>query len=114
MSSWESSRGASALCLIPASLALNDGGERSGPTGSTAYNLAAGGPVISPEVDALVVTPICPHSLSQRPIILPGRDVVAVRLAEGEKRTTDIQVTLDGQIRRARFSRFPPGCRAAT
>ncbi|MCE5248042.1 MAG: NAD(+)/NADH kinase [Candidatus Polarisedimenticolia bacterium] len=67
------------------------------PTGSTAYNLAAGGPLVCPSVDALVATPICPHSLSQRPLILPGNAKVSIRLAEGQP-ATDIVVTLDGQV----------------
>ncbi|RMG46213.1 MAG: NAD(+) kinase [Acidobacteria bacterium] len=67
------------------------------PTGSTAYNLAAGGPVVVPRVDALVATPICPHSLSQRPLILPGSARVTVTLAEGQG-AADVQVTLDGQV----------------
>ncbi len=66
------------------------------PTGSTAYNLAAGGPVVVPGVEALVITPICPHSLSQRPIIVPGRCRVTIRLAEGQA-ATNVRVTLDGQ-----------------
>ncbi len=66
------------------------------PTGSTAYNLAAGGPVVVPGVEALVITPICPHSLSQRPIIVPGGSAVTVRLAEGQS-ATNVRVTLDGQ-----------------
>ncbi len=66
------------------------------PTGSTAYNLAAGGPVVVPGVEALVITPICPHSLSQRPIIVPGRCRVTIRLAEGQA-STNVRVTLDGQ-----------------
>jgi NAD+ kinase len=67
------------------------------PTGSTAYNLAAGGPIVVPEVDALVATPICPHSLSQRPIILPGHCTIAVALPE-EESSADVQMTLDGQV----------------
>ena len=67
------------------------------PTGSTAYNLAAGGPLVYPGVDALVITPICPHSLSQRPIIVPGTAKITVKLADGE-RTSDVQMTLDGQL----------------
>ena len=67
------------------------------PTGSTAYNLAAGGPLVVPAVDALIATPICPHSLSQRPLILPGEAVVTVRLPDGAK-DDHVQVTLDGQV----------------
>jgi len=67
------------------------------PTGSTAYNLAAGGPVVVPHVDALLATPICPHSLSQRPLILPGSARLTVTLAEGQG-AAGVQVTLDGQI----------------
>jgi NAD+ kinase len=57
------------------------------PTGSTAYNLAAGGPILHPEVDALVVTPICPHSLTSRPFIFPDK--------------RKIQFTVQGQKARA-------------
>lgn len=67
------------------------------PTGSTAYNLAAGGPIVVPEVDALVATPICPHSLSQRPIIVPGSSEMAVALSDDEA-ARDVQMTLDGQV----------------
>jgi NAD+ kinase len=67
------------------------------PTGSTAYSLAAGGPIVVPSVDALVVAPICPHSLSQRPIIVPGSSTITVCLAEGQS-SLDVQVTLDGQV----------------
>jgi NAD+ kinase len=74
-----------------------DGLILSTPTGSTAYSLAAGGPVVCPEVDALLATPICPHSLSQRPIILPGDAELTIALADG-RGGTDVQVTLDGQV----------------
>jgi len=50
------------------------------PTGSTAYNLSAGGPLLKPELGALVITPICPHSLSHRPIVISGDDSVTLRL----------------------------------
>ncbi len=67
------------------------------PTGSTAYNLAAGGPLLLPGVDALIVNPICPHSLSQRPLILPGSAKIAVCLAD-RRDDGSVQVTLDGQV----------------
>lgn len=67
------------------------------PTGSTAYNLAAGGPLLVPGVDALTVTPICPHSLSQRPLVVPGDARLSVRLAEGSG-ADGVYVTIDGQV----------------
>jgi len=64
------------------------------PTGSTAYSLAAGGPIVNPEVDAIVVSPICPHSLADRPLLLPADVVIRVRLLSEDQ---DIVLTLDGQ-----------------
>jgi len=64
-------------------------------TGSTAYNLAAGGPIVDPEVDAFVLTPIAPHTLTNRPVVIPGTSSVEVRpIAENPE---DIYVTYDGQ-----------------
>jgi NAD+ kinase len=66
------------------------------PTGSTAYNLAAGGPIVHPVVDALVLTPIAPHTLTNRPVIIPADAVVEVQpLVESE--SDDVFVTYDGQ-----------------
>ncbi|MCL2674746.1 MAG: NAD(+)/NADH kinase [Defluviitaleaceae bacterium] len=59
-----------------------DGVLVSTPTGSTAYNLSAGGPLLKPELGALVITPICPHSLSHRPIVISGDDVISLRIAD--------------------------------
>ncbi len=65
------------------------------PTGSTAYNLAAGGPIVHPLVDALVLTPIAPHTLTNRPIVIPASTVVEVQpLVES---ADDVFVTYDGQ-----------------
>ncbi len=65
------------------------------PTGSTAYSLSAGGPIIHPTIHCFVLTPICPHTLSNRPIALPDNVVVTVRLTS---RSEDVSLTLDGQI----------------
>ena len=67
----------------------------SSPTGSTAYNLAAGGPILHPTLEAVVLTPICPHMLTNRPLVISDRSTIEVRLRaarEGEAHTT-----LDGQ-----------------
>jgi NAD+ kinase len=66
------------------------------PTGSTAYNLAAGGPIVHPAVDALVLTPIAPHTLTQRPIVIPASSQVEVR-PNIDSDADDIFVTYDGQ-----------------
>jgi NAD+ kinase len=50
------------------------------PVGSTGYSLSAGGPVVDPSMDAIILTPVCPHSLSMRPVIVPGNQVVRVRV----------------------------------
>lgn len=65
-------------------------------TGSTAYNLSAGGPIVHPDLDALVITPIAPHTLTQRPLVLPGSAAIALRPVI--EPLSDIVVTFDGQI----------------
>lgn len=57
---------------------LADGIIISTPTGSTAYGMAAGGPVLSPDVDAIVIVPICPHTFSARPIVVSGNDKIKI------------------------------------
>jgi NAD+ kinase len=64
------------------------------PTGSTAYNLSAGGPILYPTLDVMVVTPICPHALTNRPIVLALDSVVEIRL---EGPSEKVYLTLDGQ-----------------
>ncbi|MCB4757675.1 MAG: NAD(+)/NADH kinase, partial [Elusimicrobia bacterium] len=66
------------------------------PTGSTAYSLSAQGPVVHPEVEALVLTPICAHSFTQRPVVFPGRHTLELRVHDASHRH-DVQLCLDGQ-----------------
>jgi len=71
------------------------------PTGSTAYNLSAGGPIISPKMQAVVITPICPHSLSFRPIVISAEstiEVLGIRVNEGTTLSIDGQVSLSLSI----------------
>ena len=64
------------------------------PTGSTAYSLAAGGPVIHPDVPGIILTPICPFTLTNRPLIVPDSIQISLKLAKG---AFDIKLTFDGQ-----------------
>ncbi|MBT8488484.1 MAG: NAD(+)/NADH kinase [Gemmatimonadetes bacterium] len=97
--------------VTPLTLSVGDGGDHdameevgsfaadgvivSTPTGSTAYSMSAGGPIITPDVDAIVVTPICPHSLAVRPLVLPAHRTVCVGSLEPEAQH---QLTVDGQV----------------
>ena len=65
------------------------------PTGSTAYSLSAGGPIVLPHVSCLCLTPICPHTLTYRPVIVPDTSVVEVRCLSGDHMA---YLTIDGQI----------------
>ena len=72
-----------------------DGLVISTPTGSTAYSLSAGGPIVDPSVQCFLVTPICPHTLNIRPMIIPGSSRVAVDSVE---RAENLVLTADGQV----------------
>lgn len=85
---------------------FGDGVIVSTPTGSTAYSLAAGGPIVQPGVDVLVVTPICPHTLNQRPLILSAEG--SLTLTPSFKNEADRAIaSIDGQINLT----LPPGAR---
>jgi NAD+ kinase len=66
------------------------------PTGSTAYSLAAGGPILDPELEALIINPICPFTLSHRPMVLPAREPVTIGVEEGQR--SGVLLTVDGQV----------------
>jgi NAD+ kinase len=71
-----------------------DGVIISSPTGSTAYSLSAGGPIVHPTMECLIVTPICPHTLAVRPFVIPASRKVTVRAAVPDQ---DLILTVDGQ-----------------
>lgn len=66
------------------------------PTGSTAYNLSAGGPILYPTMESCILTPICPFTLTNRPIILPDSHRIAIRM--GKESEEKVSLTLDGQV----------------
>ena len=65
------------------------------PTGSTGYSLSANGPIIHPLVDCLVITPICPHTLTNRPIVVAADSLITVKI---NSKNEDVYLTLDGQV----------------
>jgi NAD+ kinase len=71
-----------------------DGMIVSTPTGSTAYNLSAGGPIVYPTMSAILLTPICPHMLSNRPVVLPDNQAIELTIVAGDE---EVYLTLDGQ-----------------
>jgi NAD+ kinase len=74
---------------------LGDGVIISTPTGSTAYSLAAAGPIVYPTMDSILITPICPHTLTHRPLVIPEQATVEFIL---ESKESDVRLTLDGQV----------------
>ncbi len=66
------------------------------PSGSTAYNISAGGPIVLPQLDVITLTPVCPHSLSARPVIIGGKQVITFDLTQNRKQ---IALDIDGQRR---------------
>ncbi len=71
-----------------------DGVIISTPSGSTAYSLSAGGPVVTPEIEALIITPICPHTMSNRPLVLMPKESLSIELSRGGD---EVDVAFDGQ-----------------
>jgi NAD+ kinase len=65
------------------------------PTGSTAYSLSAGGPIVHPSMSAILLTPICPHTLSNRPVVVPGDSVVDLLFPRADR---GVMLTIDGQV----------------
>ncbi|KAF9783690.1 ATP-NAD kinase-like domain-containing protein [Thelephora terrestris] len=97
--------------------AVCDGLIVSTPTGSTAYSLSAGGPIVHPSLSAIVLTPICPRSLSFRPLVFPSSSAITLRV--GEKSRSSSGVSMDGQSSRilnpgeavrVQASRYPIPC----
>lgn len=74
------------------------------PTGSTAYSLSAGGPILDPRLDAIVITPICPHTMAVRPLVLRASALITIQVVTSPE---DLMLTIDGQV----GSQLEPGDR---
>jgi len=89
----------SGSCAAEAGTALGsfrcDGLIISTPTGSTAYSMAAGGPILDPEMEAAIINPICPFTLSNRPFVLPSRQTLVITVAKEQR--SSVLLTIDGQ-----------------
>jgi NAD+ kinase len=83
-----------ALDGAPISTYRADGLILSTPTGSTAYSLAAGGPILTPDLEAMVLTPICPHTLTNRPLVVPAHSRLSIKLGRAAR---NVVLTVDGQ-----------------
>jgi NAD+ kinase len=79
----------------PVTTYRSDGLIISTPTGSTAYSLSAGGPIVHPNLEAFLITPICPHTLSLRPLVVPDDSIAELSLRTGD---SEVYLTLDGQV----------------
>lgn len=75
------------------------------PTGSTGYNLSAGGPIVEPSAELILLTPICPHSMSSRTIVLSAEDEVVIEIAENKKRVEqEVEASFDGSVKMAMYT----------
>ncbi len=84
------------LTDVPIGRFLADGIIVATPTGSTAYSVAAGGPIVHPEMDAFILNPICPFTLSNRPLVVSSAEIVRIEVDQTQR--TDVNLTVDGQI----------------
>lgn len=78
-----------------ANVYMSDGLILATPTGSTAHSLSAGGPIVHPELRVIIISPICPHTMTNRPLIIPGDKEILVEL---EKEKVEVSLTMDGQV----------------
>ena len=66
------------------------------PTGSTAYSLSAGGPLVIPDMDVILINPICPHTLSNRPIVVSAESIIEIKLSKDDESKENAMLSLDG------------------